>query len=97
LPVSAKAYDMTVRVMVTDTLPNGWVVQGKTGTANPVLSNGKDDDAHSLGWYVGWATKGQRTVVFARLILDKRQKSGAAGLRTKKAFLRELPVQLDAL
>ncbi len=97
LPVSAKAYDMTARVMVTDTLANGWVVQGKTGTANPVLSNGKDDAAHSLGWYVGWAKKGQRTVVFARLILDKRQKTGAAGLRTKKAFLRDLPKQLDAL
>jgi beta-lactamase class D/beta-lactamase regulating signal transducer with metallopeptidase domain len=97
LPVSAKAYDMTSRIMLTQTLPNGWKVFGKTGTANPVLPSGKDDETRQYGWYVGWAKKGERTVVFARLVLDDRQATGHAGPRVKEAFLRDLPRRLDAL
>ncbi len=97
LPVSAKAYDMTSRIMQSQSLPNGWVVHGKTGTARPVLANGQDDAARQYGWYVGWAKKGQRTIVFARLVLDERPQQGAAGWHTKQAFLRGLPQRLDAL
>ena len=97
LPVSAKAVDMTSRIMLTETLPNGWQVYGKTGTASPVLPNGKDDETHQYGWYVGWAKKGDRTLVFARLVLDDRQQAAHAGPRVKEAFLRDLPRRLDAL
>ena len=97
LPVSAKAYDMTSRIMLTETLANGWQVHGKTGTASPVLANGKDDEAHQYGWYVGWAKKDGRTVVFARLALLEREADSHAGPRVKEAFLQALPMQLDAL
>ena len=97
LPLSAKAYDMTTRIMQPVTLANGWVVHGKTGTATPVLSNGKDDEVHQHGWFVGWATKGQRTIVFARMVKEKREEATSAGPRTREAFLRELPAQLDSL
>jgi beta-lactamase class D/beta-lactamase regulating signal transducer with metallopeptidase domain len=96
LPVSEKAYDMTFRIMPSETLKNGWVVHGKTGTAAPVLANGSDDPEHQYGWYVGWASKGQRTIVFARMMLDRRQE-GFAGGRVKEAFLRDLATRLDAL
>ena len=96
LPVSAKAHDMTARLMLTAALPNGWEVHGKTGTANPVLSNGKDDETRQYGWYVGWAKKGERTVVFARLVLDRRPEGEAAGWQARDAFLRRLPALLDA-
>ena len=95
LPVSARAYLMTERVLLAETVDNGWKVHGKTGTANPLLPNGKDDESRQYGWYVGWASKGERKVVFARLMLDKRQQDGAAGPRLKRAFLRELPARLD--
>ncbi|SFM29767.1 class D beta-lactamase [Rugamonas rubra] len=97
LPLTAKAYDMTVSIMPSQTLANGWEVHGKTGTAAVVLADGRDDQKHQYGWYVGWATKGQRSIVFARLLLDRRQASGAAGTRVKAAFLRDLPARLDAL
>lgn len=96
LPLSPKAYDMTIRIMPSETLANGWTVHGKTGTAAPVLPDGSDDTRHQYGWYVGWASKGQRTVVFARMVLDRRQE-GAAGPRLKRAFLRELATRLDTL
>ncbi len=98
LPLTAKAYDMTVSIMPSQTLANGWEVHGKTGTAAAVLADGRDDQQHQYGWYVGWASKGQRSIVFARLLLDQRQASGAAaGTRVKAAFLRDLPARLDAL
>lgn len=97
LPLSAKAYDMTTRIMQPVALPNGWVVHGKTGTAAPVLPNGKDDEEHQYGWFVGWATKDQRTIVFARLVQDRRQEATSAGPRARDAFLRQLPAQLDSL
>lgn len=97
LPLSPKAYDMTSRIMKSELLPNGWEVYGKTGTATYVLPNGKDDEAHEYGWYVGWAKKGDRTIVFARLLLTERLKDNYAGWRVRQAFLSELPSRLDAL
>jgi beta-lactamase class D/beta-lactamase regulating signal transducer with metallopeptidase domain len=96
LPVSEKAYDMTSRIMPSQTLDNGWVVHGKTGTASPVLADGSDDPERQYGWYVGWASKGERTVVFARLVLDRKQQA-FAGWRVKEAFLRDLAIRLDTL
>ncbi|NGZ85946.1 class D beta-lactamase [Duganella sp. SAP-35] len=96
LGLSPRAYDMTIRIMPTETLANGWRVHGKTGTAAPVLADGHDDPQHQYGWYVGWASKGQRTIVFARMVLDRRQE-GFAGGRVKEAFLLDLTARLDSL
>jgi len=78
-------------------LPSGWEVHGKTGTAYPVLPDGTDDRTRAYGWFVGWATKGQRTIVFARLIQDQKEEADPAGPRVRAAFLRDLPAQLEAL
>ena len=97
LALSDQAYERTMRIMPRQTLANGWTVYGKTGTGAPVLPNGKDDFAHSYGWYVGWATKGQRTIVFARLVQDQQMVKGSAGPRARDAFLSDLPAQLQSL
>jgi beta-lactamase class D len=97
LPLNAKAYDMTAHILKIETLPNGWEVHGKTGTAYPVLPDGKDDRTRAYGWFVGWATKGQRTVVFARLLQDQKEEASPAGMRVRTAFLRDLPAQLESL
>lgn len=97
LQLSPQAYAKTARIMSRETLPNGWEVYGKTGTASYILPNGQDDDSHQYGWYVGWASKGGRTIVFARLVLHERQGDDHAGPRVKRAFLKELPGRLDKL
>nr|ACH58996.1 putative response regulator [uncultured bacterium BLR18] len=97
LGLAPQAYDMTSRLLKVRTLPNGWVVYGKTGTGSPVGTDGKDDRDHAYGWFVGWAVKGDRTVVFARLNQDRQAHEDAAGPRARDALLRELPAQLDAL
>jgi beta-lactamase class D/beta-lactamase regulating signal transducer with metallopeptidase domain len=97
LPLSAAAYDMTSSIMAPVTLANGWTVQGKTGTASPVLADGSDDATRHIGWYVGWASKGGRTVVFAHLALDRKQQDAPGGSRARAAVLRDLPARLDKL
>ncbi|KVL08102.1 class D beta-lactamase [Burkholderia sp. MSMB1826] len=88
LPVSAHAYDMTERITLLDAQPGGWTVHGKTGTASPGLEY---DAAHAYGWFVGWATKGARTLVFANLIQDEQAHTPNAGLRSRDTFLATLP------
>jgi beta-lactamase class D len=45
---------------------------------------------------VGWAIRGDRTLLFARLIQDEEKESVNAGLRARDAFMRELPEILGA-
>ncbi|MET0857175.1 MAG: class D beta-lactamase [Telluria sp.] len=97
LPLSAHAYDMTARIMPKQTLANGWEVVGKTGTASALGPDGNDDATRQYGWYVGWAKKGQRTVVFARLVLDAKRESAMGGARAREAMLRQLTARLEGL
>jgi beta-lactamase class D len=97
LPVSAHAYDMTNRVTAIEVLVDGWSLHGKTGTGAPLQADGSANWDHAFGWFVGWATKGDRTLVFARLDQEEKQESVSAGLRTRDAFLKDLPALLGAL
>jgi beta-lactamase class D len=95
LPVSARSYEMTNRITAIGALPDGWDIHGKTGTGFPVKADGSEDSDRALGWFVGWAVKGGRTLVFAHLIQDHKQESISAGLRARDALMRELPSILD--
>jgi len=91
LPVSGRAFDMTGRITEIGTYGDGWDVHGKTGTGSPVLASGVHDDAHDYGWFVGWARKDERAVVFARLIQADTILPEGAGPNARAAFLAELP------
>lgn len=97
LGLSAQAYDTTATLLRLPTLANGWDVYAKTGTAVLEQPAGASAPPRSYGWFVGWASKDGRTVVFTRLILDRQHPDRAAGPLLKEAFLRELPSRLDAL
>jgi len=94
LPVSAHAFDMTAQLLRLPTLADGWQVYGKTGTAS---GDGAGDKSRALGWFVGWATKDGRTVVFARQTFGPRDPDRAAGPLLKERFLRALPGKLATL
>ena len=87
LPVSAHAQEMTARLLKVETLPNGWEVYGKTGTAHTRRPDGGED---AIGWFVGWASKNGRTLVFARLREQPVSPDGHAGPLARDAFLAEL-------
>lgn len=91
LSVSPHAYDMTSRISQIALRPDGWNVHGKTGTAFPRMGDGKSDEAHGYGWFVGWATKGEHSLVFARLAQDDHAQPVPAGLRVRDALMDEWP------
>lgn len=97
LGVSAKAYDITARLLKQKPLANGWDIYGKTGAGSPHLPDGSSDSAHAFGWFVGWAVKGERTIVFVRFGQDETEQPGSAGYRVRDGLLRELPALLDSL
>ncbi|UHC15026.1 hypothetical protein LRS73_21185 [Methylobacterium currus] len=71
-------------------------MHGKTGTAYPRDGRGVSDMARAYGWYVGWATKGARTLLVARLDRDERADPVPTGLRTRAALLAAWPATADA-
>lgn len=91
LPVTAHAYEMTNRITAVGERPGGWEIHGKTGTGFPVKADGTRDSDRAFGWFVGWAIKGGRTLVFARLIQDNHPESVSAGLRARDGFLAAAP------
>lgn len=94
LPISRRATELTEAVVEETTLPSAWIVKGKTGMAYPRKPDYSFDEEHPWGWFVGWAKKGDRTYVFARLIQDDGKLPGTAGVRSRDAFLAELPSML---
>jgi beta-lactamase class D len=90
LPVSPRAMD-EVNAIVEVFEAGGWDVHGKTGSAFPRKADGSFDRARGYGWFVGWAEKGERRVVFARLDQGQKKQKGPAGIRVRDALLAELP------
>jgi len=93
LPVSEHAYEMTSQITEFTKLPDGWDIHGKTGTGFPENRDGSDDRSHGWGWFVGWASRNGKTIVFARLIQDDNASPGQkpAGLRARDAFVADFP------
>jgi beta-lactamase class D len=91
LPASPQAQDLTIGIMPAFTLDDGWMLQGKTGTGSQQDANGKPDDDRQIGWFIGYASKGGRQLIFVRLIDDDAKIDSPAGPRARDAFLAELP------
>jgi beta-lactamase class D len=92
LGVSARAYDMTARLMAVGTLPGGWAVHGKSGTGYRMNGGrGGPDLQRQIGWFVGWASRDERTIVFACVISDEHPESTRAGGRAKAQLMAQLP------
>lgn len=97
LPVSTHAYDMTEQLTALGTLPNGWNVNGKTGTGYLLKADGSRNEDRQFGWFIGWARKGERTLTFVHVIQDERKETASAGIRAKEALMPQLPEMLDNL
>lgn len=91
LPISQRAVEATVAIVEQAKLVDGWAIAGKTGSAYPRRADGSFDRARGWGWYVGWAVKGDRRVVFARLDQDERRHAQSGGLRARDALLAAWP------
>ncbi|MES2729816.1 MAG: class D beta-lactamase [Pseudomonadota bacterium] len=67
-----------------------WRVFGKTGSGWLKDDQGRIDKTKPQGWFIGWATKGEKTVIFAKLLLENHPSKRYAGPKAKDAFLEDL-------
>jgi beta-lactamase class D len=88
---STKAYEMTAGVIPKFETANGWKVSGKTGSGWLRAQDGTPDRSHPLGWFVGWAEKEGRKVVFAKRVIDDKPSDKPLSLSVRDSFLREFP------
>lgn len=91
LPVSRTAQDMTAAILPQFTAEGGWTVHGKTGSGILKTMAGKNAADHrSLGWFVGWAERDGRRVVFARLEIGTGTPGVRGGLTARASLLTGL-------
>lgn len=89
LALQPATYDKALAVIPVYPGPNGWTIHGKTGTGT------QDLPGHfQYGWFVGWAEKGDRKVVFASLVKDDAKQDDVAGIRARDQFIPQLPLLL---
>jgi beta-lactamase class D len=86
--ISPQTYDKVAEAMPSFGA-DGWAVHGKTGSGFQPGATGKA--RRQYGWFVGWAVKDNRTVVFARLDKDDARRDDIAGIRVRDEFLAALP------
>jgi beta-lactamase class D len=65
--VAVRAHVQAEEVIPVFTGSGGWRVHGKTGSGWLTDAAGEADRSRPMGWFVGWAGKGSKRVVFARL------------------------------
>lgn len=97
LPVSASAIEQTKALMDNGEQPGGWRIYGKTGAGMPFGSNRELLKGQPFGWYVGWAEKEDRTVVFARLIRFSARPESSPGAIARVGLFKVLFDQNGAL
>jgi beta-lactamase class D len=89
LALSPQTYDKVAAVLPAFEA-GGWAVHGKTGSGfQPGPAKGKARKQY--GWFVGWAVKDKRMIVFARLDKDDARRDDIAGIRVRDEFLAALP------
>lgn len=91
LPVSRTAISRTMEIVPRFTTKSGWLVHGKTGSGWTRDRSGQINRDQPEGWFVGWAERDGRIIVFARLgvgTVEGRQ--GLIEQRTLLAALEDL-------
>lgn len=89
LPVSDSAAAHTATIMDHGVQPGGWRVYGKTGAGAPRDAEGQMIFGQPFGWFVGWAEKEGRRVMFARLVQADSKPDVPPGFTARDALLAE--------
>lgn len=89
LPVSAEAMTGAMELVQPGGTSEGWTLRGKTGSAFPRKTDGNFDRARGWGWFVGWAEKAGRRLVFVRLAQDEERHQVSGGLRARDELVAD--------
>ncbi|MBL8645187.1 MAG: class D beta-lactamase [Rhodospirillaceae bacterium] len=96
LGVSKEAIAKTKAIMPSFPADDDWTVYGKTGSGLLRATPDYPKRDRQFGWFVGWATKGSRTIAFAALVRDDEKKDDRAGVRLRGQFIERLPALMSA-
>ena len=92
LPVSESTYDRAQATIPQYPAAEDWRVHGKSGSGWLRDHAGRIDETRPQGWFVGWAEKNGRQIVFARLEIGNKKSDRPGGTKAREVILRELPV-----
>lgn len=95
LPVAPEAAAQTLAI-TPRFAAGGWTLHGKTGAAAPRRADGRLDRARSWGWFVGWAERAGRRLVFVRLTQGEGGPGRPAGHATRDALLAAWPTLAES-
>lgn len=90
LPVSDDAVARTVELLDQGIRSGSWRVYGKTGAGIQRGADGRLLQGQPFGWYVGWATRDDRTIVFARLVRFSERPEGSPGRLARDGVVGDL-------
>lgn len=88
LSVSSTAIEQTMAIVPTFRTRSGWRVHGKTGSGWTRNASGEILRDKPEGWFVGWAERQGRMIVFARLGIGTVE--GRQGLIEQKRLMAAL-------
>ena len=95
LPVSAQTLQYTANILKVSEI-DGWQIHGKTGMGYPKKLDGSLDRDQQIGWFVGWASKPGKQLIFVHTLVQKPGKQFAS-LKAKEEVLAALPAKLKSL
>jgi beta-lactamase class D len=95
LPVSVRAQQAAKAIIPRYRTDAGWTVSGKTGSTWTYSRAWVADKNEPIGWFVGWATQGDRDLVFARVSVAQRAYGVPMGLLVRKQFLDDFDALVD--
>lgn len=91
LPVSPLAVERTLMIVQSHPAGDGWTLWGKTGSAYPRRADGNFDRGRGWGWYVGWAARGDRLLIVARLHQAGGPGEASGGNHVRDQLIAEWP------
>lgn len=86
LHLSKESYDKAKNIMFIQELAGGWKLYGKTGNGAKIDNNGNKTKMQQ-GWFVGYIEKGNRSIVFAKHIVDSKEEKTFASMRARNEAL----------
>ncbi|MGY3887410.1 class D beta-lactamase [Aeromonas aquatica] len=95
LPVSAQTLNHTSAILRQPDI-DGWQIHGKTGMGYPKLLDGSLNRDQQIGWFVGWASKQDKKLIFVHTVIQKPGKQFAS-LKAKEEVFAALPAQLKKM